>query len=64
MNLTKKQIEIIQRYTPEELKGKQISLYSTLGYFRPTMANWSYVVGYVLYKGIYVLVVTRFGEIL
>lgn len=64
MNLTKKQIEIIKQYTPQELKGKQISLYSTLGYFRPVMANWSFIAGYVLYKDVYVLVVTRFGEIL
>ena len=60
----KKQIEIIQRFTPEELKGRQIRLYAMLGFFRPSAVNWSYVVGYVLYRGVYVLVVTRLGEIL
>ena len=64
MSLTKRQIETIRRFTPEELKGKQISLFTTLGIFRPSMANWAYVVGYVEYKGVFVLVATRFGKIL
>lgn len=64
MNLTKKQIDIISRYTPKELKGKSCSLWSTLGYFSPAGANWSYMAGYVQYKKQYVLVVTLFGKII
>ncbi len=64
MNLTKKQIEIIKNHTPKELRGKSLSLWDFLGYFTPAGANWSYRVGYVQYKKIYVLVVTRFGQVL
>ena len=64
MNLTKKQIDIIRRYTPSELKGKYLNISTTLGYFRPVSANWSCICGYVYYKGVPVLVVTRFGEII
>ncbi len=64
MNLTKKQIDIIREKTPKELKGKQMSIWTTLGYHRPVNANWSYVAGYVQYKKSFVLVVTLFGEIL
>lgn len=63
MNLTKKQIEIIVGKTPKELKGKQMLIYTTLGYYQKYGANWSYVAGYVLYKNQYVLVVTVFGTI-
>ena len=64
MNLTKKQIDIIIKHTPPALKGKSMSLYSTLGYCTPSYANWSYCAGFVEYKGIKVLVVTRFGQIM
>lgn len=64
MNLTKKQIELIRRYTPASLKGKQYSVWSTLGYYTPSGANWSFTAGFVKYNGVYILVVTRFGEII
>ena len=41
-----------------------MSIYVTLGYFTPYNANWSYIAGYVYYKNSYILVVTRFGEII
>ena len=63
MNLTKKQIEIIRANTPKKLVGKQISIYSTLGYYQPYGANWCYEAGYVEYKGLMVLVVRQFGQI-
>ena len=50
MKLTKKQIEIIRKNTPNELKGKQISICQTLGYYQPTGANWSYIAGYINYN--------------
>ena len=61
MKLTKKQIEIIRGRTPQELKGFYASLETTLGYFTPTGANWSYIAGWT-YAGD--LVVTQFGRIL
>ena len=64
MNLTKRQIDIISKYTPKDLKGKQVSLWTTLGYFVPSGANWTYTAGYVRYKNCYVLVVTRFGQVI
>lgn len=64
MKLTKKQIDIIRAYTPRALKGKQKSLYTILGYYRPSSANWSYVAGYIKYGNRMHLVVTRFGEIM
>lgn len=39
MNLTRKQIELIRRYTPASLRGKQYSIWSTLGYYTPSGAN-------------------------
>ena len=64
MKLTKKQIETIKANTPEELKGLQVYLWDTLGYYQKTGANWSYVVGYTTYKGVMLPVVTMFGEVL
>ena len=64
MNLTKKQIDVIRSMTPVKLKGQQVSFVCTLGYFQPLGANWSYVAGYINYKGLNILVVTRFGEIM
>lgn len=66
MKLTKKQIDIIRENTPGGLKGLQVKTWSgnTLGSFRPTGANWSYIAVYIDYNGAPVLVVTRFGEIM
>lgn len=63
MNLTKKQIDLIRRLTPRELKGKSVSFYATLGYFIPSGANWSYRAGFIEYKKCFILVVTQFGSI-
>ena len=63
MNLTMKQIRIIIEHTPKELKGKQSSLYVTLGYYTRLGANWSYCAGLIKYKGLFIPVVTVFGEI-
>lgn len=60
MKLTKKQIEIIRKQTPAELKGTQPSIIQTLGYFMPSGANWSYKAGFT-FDG--VLVVTLFGTV-
>lgn len=60
MNLTKKQIDIIISKTKKSLKGYHASLATTLGYFHPVGANWSYHAGWT-YEGD--LVVTVFGEI-
>lgn len=60
MNLTKKQIDLIIEATKKSLKGKQISIYKTLGYFSPYGANWSYHAGWT-YNGD--LVVTVFGQV-
>lgn len=66
MKLTKKQIDVIRLYTPEELKGKQISSWTgyKLGSYMPRNANWAYIAQYIDYNGVPVLVVTRFGEIM
>ena len=61
MKLTKKQIDIIRAHTPESLKGSQVTVSQTLGFFQPYEANWSYVAGWT-HDGI--LVVTRFGEVM
>lgn len=66
MNLTKKQIDIIRSCTPKELRGKAVgssSLSVILGYYHPSMANWSYVAGYIQHKGKLVLVVLQFGQV-
>ena len=66
MKLTRKQIDIIRLYTPEELKGTQLKGWAgyTLGSYTPSGANWSYIAKYIDYNGAPVLVVTRFGEIM
>ena len=61
MKLTKKQIELIRERTKKELKGTHQSICTTLGFYTPTQANWSYVAGWT-YDGD--LVVTRFGEVI
>lgn len=65
MKLTKKQIEIIRENTPEELKGVNTAYTITdFGYYRPRWANWAYHAVYVSYKGVPVLVVKQFGQII
>ena len=61
MKLTRKQIEIIREQTKKELKGTHQSIYTTLGWYTPSQANWSYLAGWT-YNGD--LVVTRFGEVM
>ncbi len=61
MNLTKKQIDIIVAKTKKKLKGRSVSIATTLGYFRPSCANWAYHAGWT-YDGD--LVVTCFGKVM
>lgn len=61
MKLTKKQINIIRENTDPTLKGQHKSIWTTLGYFTPAGANWSYIAGYTVDHE---LVVTRFGEVM
>lgn len=60
MKLTKKQIDIIIRNTPEKLKGTFPTITETLGYFMKAETNWSYRAGYTRDGE---LVVTVFGEV-
>ena len=60
MNLTKKQIDLIIEATNKSLKGKPMSIYKTLGYFKPYGANWAYHAGWTYYGD---LVVTQFGQV-
>jgi hypothetical protein len=62
--MNKKQIEIIRKHTPEELKGTQPYAIETLAMYTPRNANWSYKAVYVEHNGAKILVVTRFGEVL
>lgn len=65
MKLTKKQIEIIRENTPKELKGVNTAYtFQDFGYYQPSQANWSYQVGYIKYKGVPILVVKQFGQII
>lgn len=59
--LTKKQIDLIRSHTPADLKGKQMTISQTLGYFQPCEANWAYLAGWT-HDGN--LIVTRFGEVM
>ena len=61
MKLTKKQIDAIRAHTPAELKGKQVSIYDSLGSYSKANTNWSYRAGWTR-EG--VLVVTVFGEVM
>ena len=61
MKLTKKQIDLIRKNTPDALKGTQTTIRDFLGSFTPSGANWSYYAGWTR-DGI--LVVTRFGEVM
>jgi len=47
MKLSKKQINLIIKNTPDFLKEKQYSFIEDFGYYRPSDANWSYQVGWV-----------------
>ena len=60
MKLTKKQIDIIIRNTPKELKGTFPKTEDELGYFMPYDANWSYR---AVYTTDGVLVVTVYGQV-
>jgi len=60
MTLTKKQVDLIIAHTKPELKGTQVSLAQSLGYFMKSGANWSYHVGWT-YDGD--LVCTVYGEV-
>lgn len=65
MKLTKKQIDIIRENTPKELKGVNTAYtIADFGYYQPSQANWAYHACYVEYKGLRVLVVKVFGEII
>lgn len=69
MKLTKKQIEIIRKNTPNELKGMQrasikAEYLGELGYYQPTNANWAYIAEYIRYNRQPLLIVTQFGEIM
>ena len=61
MKLTKKQIDAIRRKTPASLKGKQDRIYTELGYYRPSNANWSYIAGWNRDGQ---LIVIRCGEVM
>lgn len=65
MKLTKKQIEIIRENTPKELKGVNTAYtIADFGYYRPSWANWPYIACYVKHKGLPILVVKQFGQII
>lgn len=65
MKLTKKQIDMIKLYTPNELHGQPVKGWTgyELGYYQPAGANWAYHAQYIEYNGAPVLVVTQFGHI-
>lgn len=46
MTLTKKQINLIIKQTPERLKKTHEDLFPVLGTFTEAKANWSYVAGW------------------
>lgn len=61
-----KDIKAIEKHTPDDLKGKQISEIKgalQVGYFHPSNANWSYLVYVVNHGGQLVEVATVFGRI-
>lgn len=62
---TLKEIKDIQKYTPDDLRGKQINTLQNyyLGYYIKSGANWAYQVYTVLHKKQIVLVVATFGSI-
>ena len=67
-NFSYKEIKEIISYTPEELKGVQIStlpgnIQLTVGYFSHIGTNWSYVVHSLFYKNQLINVATVFDEI-
>ena len=69
MKLTKKQIEIIRKNTPNEIKGMQranikAEYLGEFGYYQPSGANWAYIAEYIKYNGQPLLIVTQFGEIM
>lgn len=60
MNLTKKQIKLIIRYTKKGLKGTEKSIAIQLGCYQQSNANWGYVAGWTDSGD---LIVTVFGEV-
>lgn len=66
MKLTRKQIDIIKLYTPNELRGQPVKGWTgyELGYYQPAGANWAYHAQYIDYNGVPILVATQFGHIL
>ena len=60
MKLTKKQIDVIIKNTPVNLKGTFPVVKDSLGYFQPNDANWSY---HAVYTENGFLVVTVFGQV-
>jgi len=60
MTLTKKQVDLVIKNTKPELKGTQVTIAQSLGYYMKSQANWSYQVGWT-YEGD--LVCTVFGEV-
>jgi len=63
MKLNKKQIDLIVKNTPSELKGTQAPFESDFGWFMRYGANWSYQAGFTRHNGVLVLVVRVFGVV-
>lgn len=65
MKLTKKQIDMIILYTPEDLRGQPLKGWTgyELGHYMPAGANWAYHAQYIDYNGVPIPVVTQFGHI-
>ena len=64
MIIKQKQIDMIIRNTPKELKGKQLHFVSILGYFQPLLDDDYFTLAFVEYKKVNLLVVTKKGKIL
>jgi len=58
--MTKKEVNAIIENTKKELKGKQMPICRTLGYFQKAGANWRYIAGWTCEGD---LVVTVFGKV-
>lgn len=65
MKVTRKKIKEIISYTPDELRGKQVSDFRHLfvGHYTPTNSNWSYQISVVEHRGEMFKVVSVFGQI-
>lgn len=60
MKLTKKQIDVIIKNTPENLRGTFPRVYDELGMFSKQDANWAY---HAVYTDTGALVVTVYGQV-